>query len=221
MNIKEIADKIVKEADVNPNEYLVADRVVDINEKYLEYIELAVQIASNEPISNDEDVSETFTVVTGSNEFLRTMPDIFIFRVDFQQTGSDLWKRVDRDQSRKIGRRFYGCGIEMFADEKRIFVEDGKPGTLRVTYARGDIETFTEADYSLSVPPSPDWLPPVFHPLLWIAPALTQAQYYKPDRVDALASKLQRLEALFYNHYGRNAVQDSKFETKYTHGNYR
>jgi len=221
MNIKEIADKIVKEADVNPAEYLVADRIEDINEKYLELIEWAVQIASNEPISDDEDISEEFTLVTGSNEFLRTMPDIFIFRVDFQQTGSDLWKRVETDQSRKIGRRFFGCGLEMFADEKRVFVENARPGKLRVTYARGDIRTFVEADYTDSTPPSPDWLPPVFHPLLWIAPALTQAQYYKPDRVDALASKLLRLEAMFLNHYSRNAVQDSRFETSNTYGNYR
>jgi len=221
MNITQIVDKIVKEADVNPAEYLVADRIDDINEKYLETIELAVQIASTEPISGDEIVSEEFTVALGSNEFLRTIKNIFLFRVDFKAEGSNLWTRVERDQSRKIGRSFCGCGIRVFVDEKRVFVEEGKVGTIRVTYARGDITTFVLSDYDAYDPPSPDWLPEVFHPILWLAPALAQAEYYKKDRVQYLRDRLARLETLFYNHYSRNAIQNSRFETGNENGNYR
>ena len=39
MNIKQIVDKIPKEADINPNEYAVADRIDDINSRLLILVE--------------------------------------------------------------------------------------------------------------------------------------------------------------------------------------
>lgn len=221
MNIKDIADKIIKEADLNPAEYTVADRIVDINAIYLQYIESAMQIGSKEPMSSSETVSENFTVVDGSNVFTRTITDVAIVRVDFQATGATTWCRVVEDYGRKIGEHCRSCGVVFFADEKRIFVEDGRSGTLRVTYAHGAITTFTTADYSAGTPPSPTWLPLVFHPLLWLNPATIQAEYYKKDRAVGLRNQLTRLEALFYNHYSRNTAVDSVIETDETYGNNR
>ena len=64
MNIKQIVDKITKEADINPREYTVADRIVDVNSEYLMLVEKARQIGSIEPISN----AETFTEILNDIE---------------------------------------------------------------------------------------------------------------------------------------------------------
>lgn len=223
MNIAQIVDKIVVESDVQASQYPIANRIDDINAKYLALIEKAIQIGSKEPISGLEVFSETFTVVTGSNTFVRTIKDIPIVRVDFQHSGSTGYCRVTEDLARKIGF-LCSCGMKFFADEKRIFVENGRPGTVRITYARGDITLFTEADYSNPTPPSPTWLPSTFHPLLWLEPAAVQAEYYKKDRAVSLRNQVTRLETLFENHYQRNAVGMARFDTTHRdcHGdNYR
>lgn len=212
MNIKQICDKIIKESDVQANYYSVADRIDDVNEEYLLLIEQAVQIGSKIPISNAETTTETFTVVAGSNTFTRTIPDVPIVRVDFQPNSVGQFEKVDEDQSRMVNGFKY-CDTRFFANEKQMFVEDGTAGTLRVTYARGGVSLFVTADYSEGTPPSPDWLPTTFHPLLWLQPAATQAEYYKKDRATALRNRYDRLKALFDNHYGRDAVQDTEFET--------
>lgn len=206
--IKYLVDKIVKEADINPREYTVEDRIDDINQKYLELIEKAVQIGSTEPISGAEVVSETFTTVQGSNTFTRTLKDIPLFRVDFMPTGGSRYCRISEDQSRGINVwccKKGCCCITFFADEKRIFVEDARPGTIRLTYARGAITTFTVGDYESLTPPSPVWLPETFQKLLWLEPATVMAEYYKKDRAVALRNQLTKLETLFENHYRRNA----------------
>jgi len=214
MNIKQIVDKIVKEADVSPAQYTVADRIVDVNEKYLILIEKAVQIGSTVPISKAETFSETFVITqTESQTLVRTIKDTPIQRVDFMQDGATQYQKVEVDQTRSING-WCGCGLKFFANEKQIFIEDGQVGTIRITYTRGDIVLFTEADYNNVTPPSPDWLPETYHPLLWLEPALFQAQLYKPERVSAIASRLNQLQGLFFNHYGRDAVQNSAFETK-------
>ena len=213
MNITQIVDKIPKEADINPAEYTVADRIVDINQKYLELIERAVQIGSTEPPSDEEVFSEDFTLTVGSNELARTIIDIPIVRVDFQPNSGGDFERVYDDPTRSING-WWGCEMKFFADEKRIFVEEGKVGTLRVTYARGDVTTFIVSDYDSYDPPSPDWLPETFHALLWIAPAYTMAAYYKTDREKFLELKLARLEQLFITHYSRNSAINQRFETK-------
>lgn len=212
MNIKEIVDKIIVESDVQASQYPIANRIDDVNAKYLEYIEKATQIGSKEPISGLEVFSETFTVVSGSNTFTRTIKDIPIVRVDFMHTGSSRYCRVTEDPGRKIGF-ICGCGMKFFADEKRIFVENGLGGTIRVTYAHGAITLFTLADYSLDPPPSPTWLPITFQKLLWLEPATVTAEFYKKDRAVSLRNQLTRLETLFDNHYSRNAVQSLRFET--------
>ena len=207
-NIKQLVDKIPAEADINPSEYPVAVRIEDINEVYLSLVEQARQIASTEPISADETFEEVFTLVRGSNEFERTIPDVPILRVDFQRTGSESWCEVHEDQMRKRGRRTCTCGFTYFADEKRIFAEDARPGTLRVTYASGEVVPFTVGDYQDNTPPHPVWLPKTFVPLLYLKPALVQAEYYKTDRVSGILRRIERLEELFYTHYSRNSATD-------------
>jgi len=211
MNIKRIADKIIEEADIEAHNYSVSRRIEDINAEYLMRVEKAMQIGSTVPISNAEDTTEEFVVVAGSNTFTRTIKDVPIQRVDFIPTGGSYHEPVTLDPSRLIN------GISLadqkyFANEKQFFVENGYPGTLRVTYARGGITLFTVDDYNLGdASPSPDWLPETFHPLLWLPLALTQSQYYEKDRTTALETKLERVETLFENHYGRDAQQVSEF----------
>lgn len=212
MDIKQIVDKIVKEGDLNPNEYSVADRIVDVNEWYLYYIEKAMQIGSREPISASEAISETFTVVPGSNTFTRTKQDIPIMRVDFQFAGSSTWQKVTEDISRLIGG-FECFEMKFFADEKRVWVENGQNGTLRVTYAHGGIVLFTTADYSMSTPPEPEFLPIEFRKLLWLRPATIQAEYYKKDRAVSLRNQLTEVENLFINHYRRGSSINGKIVT--------
>jgi hypothetical protein len=220
MNIKTIVDKIVKEADINPREYTVADRIVDVNAEYLYRAEKANQIGSLIPPSSVteadiRDDQEVFTVVSGSNIFLRTIPDAPIVRVDFKHSGSDRYDRVKKDQSRMVNGYCIG-DQKYFANEKQIFVENGVAGELRVTYAHGSITPFTVADYEEDPEediPSPDWLPEVFHPLLWLKPAMVQAGYYKKDRYPVLKAEFDRLDVLFDNRYGRNSARDLRFET--------
>lgn len=222
MHIKEIVDKIIKEADVQPNSYSVADRIEDINKRYLFYIEKAVQIGSKVPMSEGEATSETFTVVSGSNTFTRTIQDVPIKRVDFQHNGSTVFHGVPYDQSRMIaGVNF--ADMRFWANEKQMFVEDGYAGTLRVTYDRGAVTLFTAADYALgSGWPTPDFLPEVFHPLLWLDPAYVASRKWNKGRSAYLKDERDELRALFDNHYGRESAHDSAFETENDLlGNYR
>lgn len=212
MNIKTIVDKIVKEADIQAANYSVADRLTDVNSIYLRLVEKAVQIGSKIPISKAEANSETFDVVDGSQTFTRTIKNAPIQRVDFMPSGGSYYEKVDEDNSRQINGFCLG-DTRFFANEKQIFVEGGRPGTLRVTYARGNVVLFTQADYDNVLPPSPDWLPEEFHDLLWLKPATRQAKFYKKDRAGALEDETNEVQALFDNHYGRNAVHDGQIMT--------
>lgn len=213
MNIKQIVDKIPKEADINPNEYVVADRIDDINSRLLILVERANQIGSNQPMNDDGDISEDFTVVAGSNTFDRTIKNVPIQRVDWRPNNTSRWCRLDLDKTRAINTWAY-CDIKFFANEKEIFIENGRAGELRVTYSRGTVTLFTVADYSATPAPSPDILPIEFHDLLWLYPALRQARIYKKDRVAGLEVEVKELQELFDNHYGRNASTDSKFRVE-------
>lgn len=213
MNIKTIVDKIVKEGDINPNEYTVADRVEDVNTKYLQLIEWAMQIGSTETIANKETKVESFTLVDGLNTLVRTIPDNPFYAIEYTRdtvvTINSLWEPLTQET-------FYTwCGddFNVSFDEKRIIIEKAKVGTLKVTYARGIVVPFTAADYSNLTPPSPTWLPETFHPLLWLEPTTIQAEYYKKDRAQSLRDQLTKLEQLFYNHYNRNATQTSEVKT--------
>lgn len=215
MNIKTIVDKIPKEADINPSEYTVEDRIIDVNSEYLKLIEKATQIGSIEPISGAESLVETFSIVEGSNTHLREIKDVPVERVDYRAEGATKWCRMDRDQSRAVNV-FCGCGIKFFANEKQIMIEQGRPGEVRVTYVHGDVTTFTLADYNAGNPPSPTWLPEVYHDLLWLYPALKMARFYKTNRVNGLIEMIAPLQTMFNNRYGRNATQNSKFKTEST-----
>jgi hypothetical protein len=213
MNIKEIADKIIKEADVTTANYQIADRIVDINSMYLRLVEKAVQIGSKLPISNGEANSETFTVVSGSNTFTRTMKNVPIVRVDFKHEDAEIYQAVDFDNSRLISVVNFG-EMRFWANQKQVFIEEGYAGTLRVTYARGAVTLFTVADYNLgSAWPSPDWLDEVFHDLLWLKLAYRQAKMYKKDRAAGIKEELDELQTLFDNKFGRDSIHDSAFST--------
>jgi hypothetical protein len=212
-DIKQIVDKIVIEADLNPAEYTVEDRISDVNDIYLYYIEKATQIGSSEPISGGEAVSENFVVVPGSNVFTKTKPDIPLMRVDFAYAGSPtLFRKVTDDTTRLING-YDWCNMKFFTDEKRVWIEGGLNGTLRVTYAHGGITLFTEADYNESTPPEPEFMPREFRKLLWLNPATVQAEYYKKDRAISLRNQLDRFEQLFFNRYKRKSATMGRIVT--------
>jgi hypothetical protein len=211
MHIKTIADKIIEESQVNARDYVIATRIEDINQTYLEKVERAVQIGSAVPLSSGEAVSEEFTVAAGSNVFTRTISDVPIVRVDFQYSADAPFRMVTEDPYRLI-EGIQDGNQTFFADEKRLFVEEGRVGTARVTYARGGVTLFTVADYELASGwPSPDHLPTTFHPLLWLYPAYDQCR--NKDIKAALAQRIERLDPLFYNHYARESATDSEFVT--------
>lgn len=216
MNIKELVDKICKEGDINPNEYTVADRIVDINSKYLEYVEWAMQIGSTETIANQEVKQEIFTLVDGLNTLVRTIPDMPFTSLEYTSdviiTADTRWCSLAQDT--------FGywcneeCNINISFDEKQIVIEKGRVCSIRAKYARGIVVPFTMGDYLNVTPPSPVWLPSVFNDLLWLDPATIKAEYYKKDRAVSLRNQLTKLEQLFYNHYSRNATQISSVKTQ-------
>ena len=225
MNIKQIIDKIVKEADVQPNEYPIADRLLDVSQIQLKYVELANQLGSSVPISAGEIFTETFVTVDGFNEFTRTMPDIDIFRVDFQPNSEGDFYRIKSDNGRHKDYSWcYTCDLsdcyfQFYADDKRIFIDEGRVGTIRVTYVRGEVLPFTQTDYDNEEEVL--WIPKQFQDLLWLHPAWRMASYYKPEREQYLRLELEKLEALFVRHYKRNAKIDIKIKTDDSCGNYR
>lgn len=212
MNIKEIVDRIPKEAQINANDYPVSSRLSDCGSIYLQLIEKGVQIGSTVPLSAGEAVSENFTVVAGSNTFTRTIKDVPIQRVDFSYDGV-LFHPICEDGSRLIGGINVG-ETRYFANEKKVFVEEGQAGTLRVTYDRGNVtQVFTTANYELgSGWPSPDLLPEVFHDLLWLKPSIWKTKI--SEIRTALQDRHDPLYELFENHYGREATQTSMLVTE-------
>lgn len=210
-NIKEIVDLICIEGDLSPSQYPVSNRVTNVNSEYAKLIEEAVQIGSDEPIANAEARSETFTTVNPMelNTFTRTIKNVPVFRVDFQYPGGTRWEPMEQDALRP-NNEFCFLDMKFYSDEKQFYVENARPGTFRVTYARGAVTFFTTADYSLPSPPKPDWLPPVFHDLLWLIPAYDKAQDYKPERAASLKNKIDQLKIMFRNHYIRKANSHAK-----------
>lgn len=225
MNIKTIVDRIPKEGQINASDYPVASRLVDCKSYYLQLVEKIVQIGSEIPGSDapnaTDKTTEEFTVVEGSNSFFRTIPDVPILRVDFAYTGTTLFNPVTKDPRRLIGGLNVGT-MRFFGNEKQFFVEEGKAGTMRVTYARGGVtDVFTQANYDLgSGWPSPDFLPEVFHDLLWLKPSI-----YKTKVKEVKTSLVERYDPLwelFVNHYGRDALPEVDMYTdEDEEGNYR
>ncbi len=220
MDIKKIVDRIPKESYVNVSDYPTTNRIDDINAFYLYLIELAVQIGSKVPISKAETTTETFTVVAGSNVFTRTIKDVPILRVDFKYDGNDQYNPITHDQSRLIGGINVGK-TRYFANEKQFFVEEGSAGTLRITYARGGVTLFTDADYALGAGwPSPDFLPETFHDLLWLFPSIQKTKL--PEVKSNLIDRYKLLMDLYMNHYKRDSATDTVFVTEEQEkGNYR
>lgn len=208
MNIREAVDKVWSESDVQKNSYPVANVLYDVNARILKLIGRARRIASKEPISDGETFSETFTIPQGSSEHTRTIKDIPLFRVDYKTDTATKWCRIYEDESRGINTwccKRGCCTIVFFADEKRIFIENGRPGEVRVTYASGVFVPYTLDDYEDPAPPEITWIPEEFQDLIWLYPALRQARYYKPDRVNGIVEEINELQAAFDSHYRRNA----------------
>lgn len=204
MNIKEIVDKIPKKSDVNAAYYSVEERIADVNTEYLKLIEMAGQIDAIFPISDGTPRSETFTITAGDNTLERTIQDVAIERVEYRANSAMHWRCLTRDTDRCVDC-FSWNNTRFTANEKQIFLEDAFPGEIQVTYERGNATGFTKADYDATEPPSPKWLPQVFHPLLWMKPAYDAAKIYKPDRAPKLKEDREELMVLFRNHYGREA----------------
>jgi hypothetical protein len=211
MNIKKIADKIIKEGDINPREYTIEDRIDDINTEYLALIEHATQIGSKFPMTDGTTDSEIFTLVAGDNTFTRTIKDTEIVKVEFRIDTESRWDCLDHDD-KKCLNCYSLMDMRFSANEKQVFIKDARDGFARITYNRPAITLFTLADYSLPIPPSPDWIPETFHPLLWLRPTLNQAGYYKKDRYEVLKAQYADLFELFTDHYERNAGVNMEFE---------
>lgn len=223
MTIKEAVDRVWVESDVQKNSYPLANVLADVNARIRKLISRARRIASREPISAGEAFSETFTVTQESETFIRTIEDIPVFRVDYMATGGTRWCRIEEDQSRGINTwccKKGCCELVFFVDEKRVFIEQGRAGTIRVTYASGAFVAFTEANYNAVPSPEITWIPEDFQDLIWLYPALRQARFYKPDRVNGLQAEVDQLQADFDSHYRRNSSWNQKLDTG-TPPNYR
>lgn len=216
MNIKEVIDKVWVESDTQINSYPLANVLYDVNARILKLIGRARRIASKEPISNGETFSEIFSISSGSTTHIRTIKDIPLFRVDYKSLTATKWCRISEDESRGINTwccKKGCCCISFFADEKRIFVEDGRDGEIRVTYASGEFVPFTESNYNSMTPPEITWIPEEFQDLIWLYPALRQANFYKPDRVRGLTDEIRELQSAFDSHYRRNAQWNQEIDT--------
>lgn len=219
MLFNEIIDKIVKESDVNPRQYSVADRVADVNKEHFYLIEYATQLGSKFPMTDGEEVEQTETLVEGDNSFDRDIKDTSIVRVEYKPTGSSRYRCLDHDQKRC--NNCYCLGDMLFtANEKKIMLKDAHPGDLLITYDRPLIVPFTEADYDAG-DVEVEWIPETFHPLLWLKPAMIAAGYYKPDRYQALKDQYGELFVLFHDHYDRHSSIDLSFETNEDRGEHR
>ena len=219
MNIKQIVDKILKEADISGTRYTVADRIDDVNAEMQKLITYATQLGSKFPMTDGTTAYEDFTLVAGDNTFTRTKPDISIIKVEYRQDENTEWQCLDRD-TQLCERCFAYLSMRFRADEKTVTVSDALVGEIRVTYERPTITLFTESDYTDPTPPSPTWIPSEFHPLLYLKPALDQARLYKPDRVEKIKADRDEYIELFDAHYRRNATVYATIQSEDT-PNYR
>lgn len=215
-NIKYIVDTILGEADVNTEQYSIDKRIYDVNRRYLMLIEQISQIDSGVPISAKESFSEDFIIISSitTQTLNRTILDNDIIRVDFANTGSDYYEPIKENTSRLLGELDTGT-INYIATDKQLFIENGRAGTVRVTYSHGDVTLFTRADYDLALGwPIPDFVPNTFRPLLWLYPALIQARKYKSDRVASLLEQYTELNDMFMAKYSRKSGTDQKVKTR-------
>ena len=207
MKINVIADKVIKEGDINKKFYTSEDRITDINSAYLFLIEKATQIGSKFPMNDGTTAnSEIFTVaVEGDQTFVRTIKDVSIEKVEYRAVATDDWVCLDRELKRCLNCfTSESCCDSFTANEKKVFVLEADVGEYQVTYERGNVTLFTDADYTAGTK-SPDWLPEAFHDLLWLRLLLTQTAFYKKERYPIWEKMWNDLFTLFQNHYYRNA----------------
>ena len=218
MNILEISNKASQEAYIPANEWPASSRIEDINEEHRLLKEEAGMIGSEFGIADSSPKYEDFTLVVGDNTFTRTIPNIGIRFVQYRESATANWRWLDIDP-RPGHNSYYYLDMRFIADEKEITVKDARAGEIRVTYERSATTDFTEADLALGTPPSPDWLPEEFHPLLWLGPVLNQK--IDEDTRKRLTPRYERVKGLFDLHYERFATQTGEIEVDGGPANYR
>ena len=204
MNIKEISSKILVEGGVRADHYTDSERILDINNEYFFFIEKMTQKESRVSPTNGNTIYQIFSIASDIDTSIdREIIDTEVIRLEYRQSTSDDWRCIDRDIAR-CESCFSNVDSRFDADEKKINLFSPMVGEYRVTYPRPAIVPFDVTDLVLPTPPSPTFLPLVFHPLLYLRPALTQAQLFKPSNVKSIETRIERLETLFNNHYDRS-----------------
>ena len=210
MNIKEIVDKIKTKSDISAKEYTIEERLSDVNEHYHTLIGEMSRYYPVFPASDGSTQKETFTITSPNSVFTRTIVDTSIVRVQYRNDPSQKFRDVYQDTERKEGCRGW------YADAKKIYINEHPDGEIEVTYERSGLVTFTINDYNSTTPPppSPDYLPVEFHPLLWQYPAMTQCSFYNVDRAKAIQFQYETLYEKFISHMKRNQATVTNIVTR-------
>jgi len=205
MNIKEIVDKIVKEADINASEYIINDRLDDIHQTRLK---LATKMRQwgYVPQKTQTDIH---TITTGNSGFAKPFKHAEIKKIEYGPTGGDenSFRCIEKRQDCNGG----GCsryidGIKYTEDTGSVYIWNGTAGQIRVTYVYDIITKWTNADYTTGTA-TPDELPEVYHALLWLDQVRRHTGYYSKERYDQLMVEYNELYKLFNNELQRNAPE--------------
>lgn len=203
MNIKQIVDKIIKEADVAPNEYTKEDRLVDIHQTRIE-LETLKRHAG---VFTQKTVEQLETLIDGDQSFTKTFNHAEIDKIEYRPTGGGetdyrcLYKRKDCTGGRCSS--FVGA-MQYTENRETIYLWEALEGELRITYADDRITEWVLADYTTGTA-TPDELEEVYHKLLWLYQVRRHAGYYSKERYEQLMIELNKLEQMFFNELGRDA----------------
>lgn len=182
MNIKQIVDKIIKEADINPSEYTIEDRLEDIHQTRLE-LQTRKRLAG---MDTQTKIEQTEVLVDGDQSFAKVYKNAPIIKIEYRSTGGSeqdyicLTKRKDcvgGKCSRHFGTMAYT------EDTDNVYIWQGLAGELRVTYADDTITEWVLADYTTGTA-EPTELKKVFHKLLWMEQVLRHTGYYSKERYE-------------------------------------
>ena len=195
MNIKQIVDKIIKEADVNASEYTVEDRLEDIHQTRLFLATLTRQIGSD----TQKKVSQSEVLVLGDQSFTKTFKHAEIDKIEYKATGGAerdftcLEKREDCQGGSCSGR----IGAMTYTeDTDTVYIWEALVGELRITYKDDRITKWVLADYTTGTV-TPDELKEVYHPLLWMYQVRRHAGYYSKERYEQIMIEFKELYEAF------------------------
>ena len=215
MNIKEIVDKIIKEADVNPAEYTVADRLDDIHQTRLELVTLARQYGQ----AINKKVAQTETLISGDQSFTKTFVHAEIDKIEYRATGGSENDYICLEKRRDCvgGRCSGGVGNMTYTeDTNTVYIWNAQEGELRITYIDDRITKWTEADYTTGTA-TPDELKEVYHALLWMAQVVRHTGYYSKERYEQVRIEYDSLIKKYIDDLKRNVDFHVKIETDYSH----